>query len=145
MIIRTEIARVNEIFKKYRLSERVLNLDLLNTEYYEPYKSKDFLAYKHSKIVTRLKNKEISKESHKVHFKVYRQLIRFRSKIAYQDLTVKFVEQFQTFLRKELAQNTTASYLRTLKSYITLAKEDFSLSIVRDKVRKLRSNLEMND
>lgn len=129
LIIRTEIGRVNEIFKKYRLSERVLTIELLNTEYYEPNKSKDFLSYMSSKIVARLKNKEISKGSHKVHFTVLKQLIRFRTKIAYQDLTVKFVEQFQTFLRKELAQNTCASYLRTLKSYITLAKEDFSLSI----------------
>ncbi|MEA5459092.1 site-specific integrase [Arcicella sp. LKC2W] len=129
LIIRTEVARVNEIFKRYRLSGQDLTIELLNTEYYEPNKAKDFLEYMSSKIKSRLKNKEISQGSHKVHFTVYRQLLKFRTKISYQDLTVKFVEQFQTFLRKQLAQNTCASYLRTLKSYITLAKNDFSLAI----------------
>jgi len=93
LIIRTEVGRVNEIFKKYRLSERVLTIELLNTEYYEPNKSKDFVVYMADKIISRVKSKEISVGSQKVHFTVYRQLIRFKSKISYQDITVKFVER----------------------------------------------------
>jgi len=144
LIIRTEISKINEIFKKYRLSEKILTIEILNIEYYEPNKSKDFVAYMSSKILVRLKAKEISQGSHKVHFTVYRQLIRYKSKIAYQDITVKFVQNFQKFLRKELSQNTVASYLRTLKSYINLAKEDFNL-LIENPFLKAKINLSDSD
>ena len=144
LIIRTEVGRVNEIFKKYRLSERVLTIELLNTEYYEPNKSKDFGVYMADKIISRVKSKEISVGSQKVHFTVYRQLIRFKSKISYQDITVKFVENFQKFLIKQLSKNTVSSYLRTLKSYINLAKDDFKLSI-ENPFLKAKVNLSDSD
>lgn len=129
LMIRTEINKINEIFKKYRLAEKILTIELLKREYLEPDKSKDFLEYLSYKIKSRLKNKDISEGTRKVHFSLYWQLERFKKKISFQDVSPKFIEKFQNYLRKDLAQNTVASYLRNLKAYITLAIDELNLKI----------------
>ena len=130
LIIRREVGRVNEIFLKYRINGNPLNMQILRLEYFEPSKAENFVDYIPDKINKRIKRKEISWGTKNAHFSAYRMLIAYKQKITYYDLTPKLIEGFSDFMKKRIAANTMASYLRIIKSYINLAIEDFDLKLI---------------
>lgn len=130
LIIRREVGRINDIFMKYRLTGNPLTMQLLKLEYFEPSKAENFIEYIPEKIEKRIRRKEISWGTKKAHFSAYNMLKAFNPKITYYELTPKLIENFSDFLKKRIMPNTMASYLRIVKSYINLAKEEFDLKII---------------
>ena len=134
LIIRDEIAKINDIFIVSRLADKTVTLSDVKTEYFEYEKRKDFLTYMEKKIKDRFYRKKITEGTRKSHKNALLWLRAFKSTITYNELTKKLIEQYEAWLQKQtnkrtnddkkLDKNTIANLLKYVRAYINLAIND---------------------
>jgi integrase/recombinase XerD len=125
LIIDTELKKVNEIFKIYRIQDRALTMELFLDELQNMDRRQSFLAYMKDRIDTRYKQKEISAQTRKNATGTYKKLKSFRPDIPFYAVDKKFLQKFVHHLRlKGNASGTIWSRIKDLKTYLHMADED---------------------
>ncbi|RYE18638.1 MAG: site-specific integrase, partial [Sphingobacteriaceae bacterium] len=124
IIINTAISKVNEIFKLYRIGERVLNIELFLKEYTNFESRKDFLPFMEEEISRRYNEKNISHGTFKNHLSVLRKLQDFKPAIMYYEISSELLANFSRFLnvKKKNNPNTVWAAIKALKTYLRIAR-----------------------
>jgi integrase/recombinase XerD len=134
IIIRREIAKVNEIIKTARLAGKKIDIDQLKKEYQNFENREDFLVFMEGKIIERFKRKKITDGTRKTHNRCLNWLKIYKPKIQFAEIDKRFIERFEYFMSKQnnrrskeikkLDSNTVSSTMKYFKAYITLAIND---------------------
>lgn len=144
LIIDSELAKVNEIMKDYRLSNRTLTIEMLIKEYNSYTSRKDFFSFYENDAKERYKRKKIEKNTRDGHIATLHKLKEFWKKelevktkkkksvpIELQDapplpfnaLTPKLLENFRAFLKNvyDNAPGTVEKGMKDVRTYVKRA------------------------
>ena len=124
LIIDNCIARVNEVFVRYRLQNRELTPELLRKEYKTPSTYIDFYDFYRKKME---KQKGLlSKSTIKQHKTVIKELERYKKNLMFADITPDWIKSWIKYQKnkKHNGPNTIKKYGNILKGYLTLAVDD---------------------
>ncbi len=133
LIIKTEMGKFNEIFKVFRLTDRVLTMEAAMQEFQNFDHKTDFLEYYEQKIKMRDRQGILTGGTPRTQRTALGSLKEFMNGqlLPVALLTPDFIRRYEVFLKgkkkpdgKKLSGNTIVRYLRTLKTYISLAMED---------------------
>jgi integrase/recombinase XerD len=125
MIIQTTMAKVNEIFKWYRLAGQPLTMEKFKDEMNSFTSKTDFIAFFEKKLNDRrYKEKVIEEQTYRNHRAVLRKLRQFSPKLRFVDITPEFLNRYKAYLRDELknAKATIWGNFKDIKTYFHLAK-----------------------
>lgn len=122
LIIEKARALVNDIQVKYRLSGRQLTGDQLRVEYKNPSMYLNFCDWMRAEINHR--KGMISASTIVMHHSILNCLEKFRKEILFSEIDVKFLEQFEKFLKvkKKNRVDTISKKMRVLRLYLNRAK-----------------------
>lgn len=123
-------SRASEIFKQFRLNNKVLNsskfLYLLENEAMK----KDFIIFLLDKIREIEKNKEVEKSTLKGYMKAYNMLLKYTDSVLIVEIDTDWCKSFELFLKnRNLAHNTIVSYHKKLSKFFDLAINDLDLNV----------------
>lgn len=142
LMIDTEVGKVNEIFKEYRLGSRTLTLDLLLKEYNSFTSRRDFLAFSLADVKERVKRKKIEPGTGKGHLsslvsmKEYWEWEQGRKKkkgkvstepeevrLPFMELTPKMLEDFRAWLKSQRGNvpSTVENHMKVIRTYVKRA------------------------
>ena len=131
LIIETKRNEINEIFKFYRLSGKLLDIETFKKEIQNTKSRVDFLVYWRTEIHNRFVNQTISEQTRKNNNSALSMLQRFKDSLLFKDLSKKTIEDYQSFLKraktptgKNYRINTIAKYLTDFKTYLEFARAD---------------------
>ena len=146
MIIATEMAKINEIFKTFRLSSRVLTIEELEKEYFNFRSRNCFLHFFNAESLERYKRRKIEKTTYDCHQVALNKLNAFWAKecskknqvveiteenrfpvqLPFHQLSVKLLENFAAYCKQRYGNSpiTISKNLRDIKSYVNRALED---------------------
>lgn len=139
MIIMTERSKMNEIAKIYRLSNRTLTSDILRRElfYFDPMKS--VIGYFKKRRRELFKMKVISENTWKNYGSTINELEEFRPELRWENITVKFMQEFKAWLKKRkkkngelLAHNTIWTRFKDLKAFLAVANEEVQVYVPKE-------------
>jgi integrase/recombinase XerD len=136
LIIDTELQKVNEIFKIYRIQDKLLSLDLFLEELANIDRRRDFIAYMRDKIADRYKYKEITLRTKQNHQGTLNRLKKFKMPLPFYAIDKKILQRFENFLKGKGINNADGTIwgrIKDIKTYLHLAQsegislnEDFS-------------------
>ncbi|WP_285055114.1 site-specific integrase [Pedobacter ginsengisoli] len=126
LIIDTELSKVNEIFKIYRIQDRVLTMELFLEDLQNIECRRDFIPYMEKKIMERYKYKEIGFKTKTAHIGTLRRLKKFRTIIPLYITDRKFLQQFKARLIQIYKNDagTVWGRIKDVKTYLHLAIAD---------------------
>lgn len=126
LIITNELQKVNEIFKVYRIQDKVLTMDLFQEELANIDRRRDFLVYMENKIEDRFRYKEISNRTRLNNIGTLNRLRKFKPSIPFHSTDKKLLQRFKAYLAAKY-QNDDATIwgrIKDIKTYLHLAIED---------------------
>ena len=111
--------RVNEIFVRYRLTNKTLTRDLFLNEFHNPTIFTTFFDY--VAWYQKLKFKEIEDSTATHHKVVIKKLKGYKENLTFDDITADFIREYAVYLKKTLKNRdvTANKNLTTIKIYIT--------------------------
>lgn len=131
LMAETEMAKLNEIIKSYRLSGRKITVGDLLSEYYSYTSRLDFLTWAKAEVQERGKRKKIEQSTKRAHLATLNTLTEFwrhESKrpdqpLPFVGLTPKFLENFRAWLKAERGQmpSTVENQMKTVRTYVKRA------------------------
>ncbi|GAB3256193.1 site-specific integrase [Larkinella harenae] len=146
MIIDTEVGKINDIFKEYRLSGKVLTIALLLKDYNNFTSRKDFFTFAINDCLERYKRKKIELGSRKGHMASLNSLKEFwkqeqaklikKSKsdlepdsaskqlhLPFKDVTPKLLENFRAWMKAERGNipSTVEGHMKNVRTYVKRA------------------------
>ena len=126
MIILSEMGKINEIFKRYRLRDKVLYVPLFKKEYKGYSLRTNFVEYMAYKISNRRSKNLISQGSVRLHNSSYNRLKEFRERVPFHELDKEFLEDFAAWLKTEHENDDSTIWgrIKDIKAYLELADED---------------------
>jgi len=130
MMIRSEIAKMNEIFKYYRLSEIPLTMNKFLYDYKHNFSKKDFIQYMEKKIRFRMREREIIYSTYLNHLKALRKIKAFQDVIMFSNFDENWALSFDNYLKKTMASrldnNTNSRWTihKVVKTYLRQAMKD---------------------
>ncbi|RAJ92195.1 site-specific recombinase XerD [Larkinella arboricola] len=143
LIIETEMAKVNEIFKSYRLAGKKLNLDQLLEDYHSFTSKNDFLRFWEAEVKERWKRKKIEANTRAGHIATLNKLKVFwkqeapkrqikapagsdQPPLPFMEVTPKLLENFRAFLRNhyENGVGTVEKSIKDVRTYVKRALAD---------------------
>ncbi|WP_171062927.1 site-specific integrase [Larkinella sp. C7] len=147
LMIDTEMGKVNEIFKSYRLSGKTLTMELLIRDYRTFTSRKDFLSFWETEAKERFKRRKIEKQTRDGHLASLNKLKAFWTRevnaksgrkknpdtidgqtppLPFNNLTPKLLENFRAYLRSALgnAPSTVEKGMKDIRTYVRIALED---------------------
>jgi integrase len=126
MIISTEIGKVNEIFKIYRLQDKLLSPEQFRKELQYFSRRKDLIAYMRQELDDRFKDKQIVKRTWKNHNTTINRLEEFKSSVPFFSVDSKFLNKFCKWLESEHNNDTLTvwSRIKDIKYYLHKAREE---------------------
>lgn len=121
LIIEQCLARMNDIFVRYRLQNIQLTPELLKNEWKNPARRVDFFAFFEEAISER--RKELAASTVRQHQSAIRILKKYRSSLAFSEITPDFLVSYQRWLKTQrgCAVNTVHSKLKVLRTYMNIA------------------------
>jgi len=133
LIIANELQKVNEIFKVYRIQDKVLSMDLFIDELRNIDLRRDFLAYMEHKIADRFKYKEISNRTRLNNIGTLNRLKKFKTSIPFYTTDRKLLQRFKVHLstRHKNDHATIWGRIKDIKTYLHLAMEE-GISLNKD-------------
>ena len=125
IIIRQALSRANEIFVRYKLSDRMLSLAQFKAEYLSSEASRsDFIRFAMDQLSKRERRGEIDELTARHGRSVFTKLQEFRKPILFQDLTPDLLEDVKAFLVHRGDEPWTVwGFFRTVKTYCNLARQ----------------------
>ncbi|RQO65067.1 hypothetical protein DBR40_24655 [Pedobacter sp. KBW01] len=126
LIIDTELSKVNEIFKIYRIQDRNLTMELFKDDLQNIDRRRDFIPYMEHKISERYKYKEISFKTKTAHTGTLRRLKKLKSVIPLYSTDRQLLQRFKAKLIKDYDNDagTIWGRIKDVKTYLHLAIED---------------------
>ncbi|WP_234733218.1 tyrosine-type recombinase/integrase [Tellurirhabdus bombi] len=126
LMIDTEIGKINEIFKTYRLSSSILTLPILKQEYAEFNNRESFTSWWERDLKERYKRKKIEYATYKTHKSALAKFKEFKDPVLFRDLTPKLLENYKAWLKtnKDNIPTTVNSALRRIRTYVYRALDD---------------------
>lgn len=121
LIIETILARVNNVFVKYRLRDRKLTRDSFLKAYHRPTDYNTFFDF-----VTDYQRKESLKledSTYKTNLSVIKKLKEYNPNLYFDDITSEWLDEYFFHLMNELEnnQNTANKNMATIKKYVLAA------------------------
>ncbi|MDR1981654.1 MAG: site-specific integrase [Tannerellaceae bacterium] len=121
LIIEQILARINDVFVKYRLRNKTLTRDAFLRAYHRPDDFQTFFEFitdYQKKISSRL---EMS--TFMVHKSVIKKMQEFNPDLHFDDITVGWLDDYYSFLRKDLKNNENTAYknMSTIRKYVRAA------------------------
>lgn len=121
LIIETILARINNVFVKYRLRDKKLSRDLFMREYHRPSDYAtffDFVQDYMKKISLRTELTTLN-----THMSVIRKLKEFNVDLIFDDITREWLDIYFAYLRKDLDNNANTAYknMAIIKKYVLAA------------------------
>ncbi len=139
LMIDSEVGKVNDILKEYRLGEKTLTIEQLIREYNTYTSRKDFFAFFVNEANERFKRKKIEHGTRKGQLSSLNSLKEFwaweqrRAKKAvvsdqlpFNALTPKLLENFRAWLKshKDNVPSTRENHMKNIRTYVKLALKD---------------------
>lgn len=121
LIIESILARINNVFVKYRLRDKKLSRDLFIREYNRPSDYATFFDFVQDYM------KKISHRTELTTLNTHRSVIRklkdFNANLIFDDITRDWLDIYFVYLRKELDNNDNTAYknMAVLKKYVLAA------------------------
>lgn len=121
LIIETILARINNVFVKYRLRDKKLSRDLFIREYNRPSDYATFFDFVQDYMKKISHRTELSTLN--THMSVIRKLKEFNDNLIFDDITRDWLDIYFAYLRKELDNNANTAYknMAILKKYVLAA------------------------
>ena len=126
LIITNELQKINEIFKVYRIQDKVLTMDMFEEEVKNIDRRRDFLVYMEDKITSRFTSKQISRRTKLNSLGTLNRLKKFKGTVPFHATDRKLLQKFKTHLL-HIHKNDDATVwtrLKDVKTYLHLALED---------------------
>lgn len=125
IIINSEISKVNDIFKMFRMGDRVLTMELFLKEYRTFENRKDFLVFMEHEIKKRYHEKTMKEQTYKNHTATLHKLQEFKPQLFYYEITSELLSKFSIFLNRKKGNNTGTVWgrIKDIKTYLNRAKK----------------------
>lgn len=126
LIISNELQKVNEVFKVYRIQDRVLNMSLFLQEYQNIDRRRNFITYFSDKIEERFKEKNIVERTKLNHTGTCSLLKRYKSVAPFYAIDKRFLEGFARYLKSkhQNEDSTIWGRIKDVTTYLELARLD---------------------
>jgi len=126
MIINNRIAKINDVFRIYRLQDTVpLTLSVLQVELKTYNRRLDFMTFMELKINERRQSNLISEHTKAIQKVTLHKLQEFTTELKFYQLDDKFIARFVAHLQaKGNSPNTIWGHVRDIKAYLELASAD---------------------
>ena len=121
LIINTSKAKLNNIFVKYRLQDKILTFEIIKDEYERPNLGFDYLEWLEKAIEER--RGEVTHSTIK-QFRAHRAKMKdFQEKVAFAELSENFFSNFHRYLKVTLKNqsNTRWNTLKTHRTFMNIA------------------------
>ena len=143
LIIEQCLARLNDIFVRYRLLHTHLTPELLKNEWKNPARRIDFYAFFEEALQER--RKELAPATVSQHKSSINILQGFRKELAFSEITPDFIVSFERWLKtkKKHKVNTVHSKMKVLRTYLNIAVRKGIISenpFLHVKVKRARAN-----
>lgn len=131
MIITSEISKMNEVAKMYRLSDRVLNMEGLERELLYFDKKRSVVSFMKGMRRERLRNGEIVERTYKNHLTTINSIVDFAPLLQFSEVDDVWMRKFLNHLRKRHnnKHNTMWTRIKDLKSYLRIAIDQFNVYV----------------
>lgn len=143
LVIDECLARMNDIFVRYRLQHIHLTPELLMNEWKNPTRRIDFYSF--FEEVLKERKKELAPGTYKQHNSVMNVLKEFRKNLAFSEINPEMIVAFQRWLKikRKSKINTIHTKMKVFRTYLNIAvrkgiisKNPFELV----KIKKARAN-----
>lgn len=136
LMIEDLLSRIHEIRVQYRLGELKLNPEIFKDLVLESSINTDFLAYFNWKLKQR--KSQVSEATYKHNLAVYRRLKEWRQAIPFSQISEKLFFDYRRWLLRENSLNTVTQRMKTIKTYLNLAKLDgFKFEMPHDSLKRI--------
>jgi len=122
LIISNELSKINEVFKLYRIQDKLLTMELFNRELSNMDMRKDFLSYMNLAIKERFDRGEIELRTKMNHTTTYNRLCEWVKKVPFYTLDSGFLLAFERHLRKKPIGNNDNTIWTRIKDVVTYLK-----------------------
>jgi integrase/recombinase XerD len=130
MMIISEISKVNEIAKIYRLSNRILTEENLLRELRLAQTSKSLIGYMISRSKELLNKRLISYQTYKNYHTTINTLITYDDKAEFSQISTRWMDGYKAFLKKKgNAHNTVWTRIRDLKAFLRIANDEATIFV----------------
>lgn len=121
LIIETILARINNVFVKYRLRDKKLSRDLFIREYNRPSDYATFFDFVQDYMKKISHRTELTTLN--THLSVIRKLKEFNVNLIFDDITPDWLDIYFAYLRKDLDNNPNTAYknMAIIKKYVLAA------------------------
>lgn len=124
LILENMLARINNVFVKYRLKDKKLTKDTFLRAYHRPSDYNTFYEY-----VTAAQKKtsfQTEMSTFCTHNSVIRKMKEYAPNLTFDDITKEWLDNYFLYLRKELDNNSNTAYknMGTIKKYVRMAYRD---------------------
>lgn len=121
LIIETILARINNVFVKYRLRDKNLSRDLFLREYNRPSDYATFFDFVRDYMKKISHRTELTTLN--THMSVIRKLKEFNTDLIFDDISRDWLDIYFAYLRRELDNNANTAYknMAIIKKYVLAA------------------------
>lgn len=125
MIIKTELSKINEIFRLARLGFRTIDIIQFKKEYENFESREDFIAIWQRTMEERLAQGIIKKSTRDSNSSSLEALKKFTPKLTFSEINVKMLERYKAFLATELKYDSDTMFcrLKDFRTYLNIAIE----------------------
>jgi site-specific recombinase XerD len=143
LIIDECLARMNDIFVRYRLQHIHLTPELLKNEWKNPARRIDFFKFYEEALAER--KKELAPGSYRHHKSVIKIIKEFRNNLAFSEINPDLLVAFQRWLKtkRNCKINTVHSKMKVFRAYLNIAIRKGIISenpFERVKIKKAKTN-----
>lgn len=125
IIIQSELAKVNEIFKNFRLNDQILTPEEFKNQYNGYESRKDYNQFYKSALYARVRHKEIEFDTFKTQQTTLNSLMKFRKSIPFNEIGRELIKQYMFYLKScGCSDNTIWARCKDLKTYMNIAKRE---------------------
>jgi site-specific recombinase XerD len=130
IMIRDGIAKANNIFKYYRLTNQKLTMDKFRKDWESSASKESVASFIKQRIKQRLKDKEIGFSTYDDHLKTLKKLITYNEELNFQDFDENWAHGFDAFLKRNIksyrgdSTNTRWAHHKNIRTYLNYAKKE---------------------
>lgn len=129
LMIGSAMAKANEIFKYYRLTDQAITINKFMKDYRSELSKNDFLDFYKKKAELRYRTKEIVHDTYSVHLRTLRKLLRFANVLPFKELHENWAKEFDAWLKVDInsrkgdSTNTRWQHHKNVKAYLKMARQ----------------------
>lgn len=143
LVIDECLARMNDIFVRYRLQHAHLTPELLKNEWKNPARRIDFYSFFEEALKER--KKELAPGTYRQHNSVMNVMKEFRGRLAFSEIDGDFIMRFQRWMKTKRGSkiNTVHTKMKVFRAYLNIAVRKGIIQenpFDRVKIKKAKAN-----